>query len=130
MDNYSQLSHTHFQYKLWRNEVEMIKQETDFFLTIINEIPDTDDTAYKTEKETFINQFHHFQRFATHVLEELDNAEKNLAESVVNHKTLDKEQKLDQKYLREEVDYFEQDYREVKSKFRNFVALSDALPVD
>ena len=129
MNKYSQLSHTHFQYRIWRNELELMQKETDFFLSIVEEIATLDDTS-KTEQNWFINQFHHFQRLIKQIQEELGRVEKELAAGVLQNNILDKEQKLDHQYLKDEMDYFEQDYRSVKAKFRTFIANSESIGID
>ncbi|GAB3519909.1 hypothetical protein [Emticicia fontis] len=130
MDKYSQLSHTHFQYRLWRNELALMQQETDFFLTIVEEIPTLENKARETEQGWFINQFHHFQRLIKQIKVELNSVENGLAQGVLQDNILDKEQKLDFQYLKEEMDYFEQDYRSVKTKFRAFIANSETIGID
>jgi hypothetical protein len=130
MNKYSQLSHTHFQNRIWRNELEMMQKETDFFLNIVEEIGKLEDTARNKEQEWFINQFHHFQRLIKQLTGELQSIEKGLADGVLNEKILDKEQRLDQQYFKEEMDYFEQDYREVKNRFRKFIANAETIGID
>jgi hypothetical protein len=130
MNKYSQLSHTHFQNRIWRNELEMMQKETDFFLNIVEEIGKLEDTARSKEQEWFINQFHHFQRLIKQLTGELQSIEKGLADGVLNDKILDKEQRSDQQYFKEEMDYFEQDYREVKNRFRAFIANSETIGID
>ncbi|MCU0324199.1 MAG: hypothetical protein MUF45_02960 [Spirosomaceae bacterium] len=119
MNKYSQLSHAHFEHRLWKNELEMIAQETDFFLSVVEDMPLG---VPNLEKEYFINQFHHFQRLIKRLLQELATLQKTVAEGVLDENILDSEQKLDHKYMREEMDYFEQDYKAVKKKFRGFIA--------
>lgn len=130
MNKYSELSHTHFQYRLWRNELEMMQKETDFFLSIVEEIAALGENTRKVEQNWFINQFHHFQRLVKQIQEELRSVEKGLAEGVLHDNILDKEQKLDFQYLKEEMDYFEQDYRSVKSKFKTFISNSESIGID
>ncbi|RFS18197.1 hypothetical protein D0T08_02830 [Emticicia sp. C21] len=107
----------------------MMQKETDFFLSIIEEIAALEKTTGKTEQNWFINQFHHFQRLIKQIQEELRSVEKGVAEGVLHDNILDKEQKLDFQYLKEEMDYFEQDYRSVKSKFRTFIANSETIGI-
>ncbi|MBA4848894.1 hypothetical protein [Emticicia sp. BO119] len=130
MNKFSQLNRTHFQYRIWRNELELMQQETDFFLSVIEEIASLEDNAAKTEQNWFINQFHHFQRLIKQLKGELSSVEKGLAEGVLHDRILDKEQRLDHQYLKEEMDYFEQDYRSVKTKFRTFIANSETIGID
>jgi hypothetical protein len=108
----------------------MMQKETDFFLGIIEEITALGDKSRQTEQNWFINQFHHFQRLVKQLQGELSSVEKGLAEGVLNDNILDKEQKLDFQYLKEEMDYFEQDYRSVKSKFRTFISNSESIGID
>lgn len=130
MNKYSQLSHTHFQYRIWRNELEMMQKETDFFLGVIEEITAGQEPAPQSEQGWFINQFHHFQRLIKQLQGELSGIEKALAEGALQDRGLDKEQKLDHQYFKEEMDYFEQDYRSVKNKFRAFIAQSEPEKVN
>lgn len=124
MNKYSQLSHAHFEHRLWKNEIEMIAQETDFFLGVVEDMPLD---AGNLEKGYFVNQFHHFQRLTKRLLQELAMLQKMVAEGVLDENILDNEQKLDHQYMREEMDYFEQDYKAVKKKFRDFVAAQPVL---
>ena len=130
MNKYSELSHTHFQNRIWRNELEMMQKETDFFLGVIEEIDTLSNADKKAEHDWFINQFHHFQRLTKQLHVELAGIEKGLAEGVLQDNVLDKEQKLDHNYFKEQMDYFEQDYRSVKGKFRTFIANSDTIGID
>lgn len=130
MNKHLQLSHTHFQHRIWRNELELMQQETGFFLRIIEEIEKLSDNTKETEQNWFINQFHHFQRLIRQLKGELSSVEKGLAEGVLHGKILNKEQRLDHQYLKEEMDYFEQDYRSVKTKFRTFIANSETIRID
>ena len=119
-----QLSHAHFEHKLWRNELELANQESTFFLNVLNEY------KVKTLRHShnslivaeFVKQFHHFQRLTKRLLEELSVIEKEVAQGVLDDNVLDSEQKKDHNYLKEEMKYFEYNYREEKSNFRNFIA--------
>jgi hypothetical protein len=119
-----QLDHAHFEHRLWRNELDLVAQEATFFLKILEEY----------EKKTsnlpnnlvmigeFANQFHHYQRLTKRLLEELTVIEKEVSQGVLDDNVLDTEQKKDHQYLKEEMKYFESDYRETKRKFRDFIA--------
>ncbi|MFY7912228.1 MAG: hypothetical protein ACOVO2_21865 [Emticicia sp.] len=119
-----QLTHAHFEHKLWRNELELVAQEATFFLKTLDE--------YKTKTiaqshnslivAEFVKQFHHFQRLTKRLLEELSVIEKEVAQGVMSDNILDGEQRKDREYLDEEMKYFESDYRETKNRFRNFIA--------
>ncbi|UTA67142.1 MULTISPECIES: hypothetical protein [Emticicia] len=130
MKKYSELSHSHFQNRIWRNELEMMQKETDFFLTVVQEIDTLDNKELNNRQEWFINQFHHFERLIKQLSTELTDIEKGLAVGVQEDNILDKEQRLDQSYFRERMDYFEQDYRSVKARFRAFIANSDTEGID
>lgn len=119
-----QLSHAHFEHRLWKNELELVAQEATFFLKVL------DDYKIKTLGNShnallvaeFVNHFHHYQRLTKRLLSELGDVEKELAQGVLNNNILDTEQKKDHQYLSEEMKYFESDYRETKHKFRGFIA--------
>lgn len=123
-----QLSHAHFEHKLWRNELELASHESTFFLNVLNEY------KVKTLRHShnslvvaeFVKQFHHFQRLTKRLLEELSLIEKEIAQGVLADNVLDSEQKKDHNYLKEEMKYFEYNYREEKSSFRNFIANYEA----
>lgn len=119
-----QLSHAHFEHRLWKNELETVAQEATFFLKILDE--------YKTKTLSnshnslmvaeFVNQFHHYQRLINRLLSELAVIEAEIAQGVLNDNVFDIEQKKDHQYFSEEMKYFESDYRETKYKFRAFIA--------
>lgn len=123
-----QLSHAHFEHRLWKNELETVAQEATFFLKILDE--------YKTKTLTnshnslmvaeFVNQFHHYQRLIKRLLKELSVIEAEIAQGVLNDNIFDNEQKKDHQYFSEEMKYFESDYRETKYKFRAFIASYEA----
>ena len=130
MSKYYQLNHVHFQNRLWRNELEMIQHEVGFFLEIISEIPTDDGNLLNANKHAFISQFHHFQRLTQRLLEELDSLEKEIADGVLRDNILDKIQLLDHQYLKDEMDYLEEDYRTTKSKFKEFVVSANEPIID
>ncbi len=130
MTKYYQLSHAHFQNRLWRNELEMNQQEVEFFLKIIEELPIESEIFRGAEKKVFINQFHHFQRLIQKLLEEVSKFEKEIASGVLNDNIMDKEQRLDHQYLQEEMDYYEQDYRITKAKFKAFLVSVEEPIID
>jgi hypothetical protein len=123
-----QLSHAHFEHRLWKNELETVAQEATFFLKILDD--------YKTKTLTnshnslmvaeFVNQFHHYQRLINRLLQELGVIEAEIAHGVLNNNIFDNEQKKDHQYFSEEMKYFESDYRETKYKFRGFIASYEA----
>jgi hypothetical protein len=119
-----QLSHAHFEHRLWRNELETVAQEATFFSKILDEYKVK--TLYNSHNSLvvaeFVNQFHHYQRLTKRLLNELSVIEKELAQGVLNDNVFDGERKKDHQYLNEEMKYFESDYRETKFKFRNFIA--------
>ncbi|AFK01523.1 hypothetical protein Emtol_0369 [Emticicia oligotrophica DSM 17448] len=128
-----QLEHAHFEHKLWRNELELVSQEATFFLNIL------DDYKVKTNTQSqespvvaeLVKQFRHFQRLTKRLLEELSVIEKEVAEGVMSDNVLDSEQRKDRAYLNEEMKYFEADYREIKYRFRSFIANHEtAQPVN
>lgn len=124
----NQLSHAHFEHKLWRNELEMASQESTFFLNVLNEykVKTLSHSHNSLVVAEFVNQFHHFQRLTKRLLEELGVIEKEVAQGVLNDNVLDSEQRKDHDYLKEEMKYFEYNYREEKSNFRNFIASYEA----
>ncbi len=123
-EKYYQLSHVHFEQKLWKNELEMIQQEVDFFQNLLKTLEDEHLTATKHEQKIgeFFNLSHHYIRLIKRLFGELDNIEIEIAQGVLNENILDKEQRLDHQYFREQMDYLEQNYRIYKTNFRNFIA--------
>ncbi|WP_394993667.1 hypothetical protein [Emticicia sp.] len=119
-----QLNHAHFEHKLWRNKIETVAQESTFFLKILDEykIITLSNSKNSLLVAEFVNQFHHYQRLTKRLLLELTTIEKELAQGVLDDNIFDNEQKKDHQYLNEEMKYFEFDYRETKTKFRDFIA--------
>ena len=119
-----QLSHAHFEHRLWRNELETVALEATFFLKILDEykVKTLTNSHNSLVVAEFVNQFHHYQRLTKRLLAELSVIEKELAHGVLDDNIFDGEQKKDHQYLNEEMKYFESDYRETKFKFRNFIA--------
>jgi hypothetical protein len=123
-----QLSHAHFEHRLWKNELETVAQEATFFLKVLEE--------YKTRALSnshnslmvaeFVNQFHHYQRLINRLLQELGVIEAEIAQGVLDDNVFNNEQKKDHQYFSEEMKYFESDYRETKYKFRTFIASYEA----
>lgn len=120
----NQLSHAHFEHKLWRNEIELVSQEATFFLKVLNDykVKTISHSHNSLVVAEFVKQFHHFQRLTKRLLEELNLIEKEIAQGVLSENILDNEQKKDHEYMKEEMKYFEYDYRETKASFRNFIA--------
>jgi hypothetical protein len=130
MTKYYQLTHVHFQNRLWRNELETIQHEVEFFLEIVDEMPTDDSTSLNANKQSFRGQFHHFQRLTLRLMDELQTLEKEIAEGVLNDNILDNIQNLDHEYLKEEMDYLEEDYRIAKKKFKEFVVAVNEPIID
>ncbi len=125
-----QLTHAHFEHKLWRNELELVSQEATFFLKTLDEykiktISQSHDSLVVAE---FVKQFRHFQRLTKRLLEELSVIEKEVAQGAKEDNILDGEQRKDRAYLNEEMKYFESDYRETKFSFRSFIATYEPAP--
>jgi hypothetical protein len=125
-DKLKQLSHVHFEQQLWHKELEMIENESIFFLKLLETLQTEQLIASKNEKTVgeYLNRIHHFQRITKRLSEELHSIEKEMAEGVIQDNVLDKEQRLDHQYFREEMDYLEQDYRNFKSNLKTFIATS------
>ncbi|WP_435355643.1 hypothetical protein [Emticicia sp. SJ17W-69] len=126
-----QLNHAHFEHKLWRNELESIAQESNFFLKILDEykILTLNNSHQSLIVAEFVNQFHHYQRLINRLIQELSAIERELAQGVLNDKLFDSELKKDHQYLNEEMIYFESDYRATKVKFREFIASQEEVPI-
>lgn len=123
-DKFNQLSHVHFEQQLWHKEIEMISHEVSFFDGLLGTLKQEHLIVEKHDKtiSEFFGQIHHFQRLTKRLTEELNSIEKDMAEGVEQDNILDKEQKLDHKYFREEMDYLDQNYRAFKASFKKFIA--------
>jgi hypothetical protein len=124
-----QLSHAHFEHRLWRNELELAAQEVTFFLKIIEEYKlKTAEKLVKFAKiSEFVAEFHHYQRLTKRLLEDLIIIEKEMSQGVLDDNVFDTEQKKNHQYLNEEMKSFEADYRKSKKAFRDFIASYEIL---
>jgi hypothetical protein len=124
IEKYTELSRVHFEQRLWQNELEMIQIEVGFFQDLLKDLEEANQIAAKNQAKVgeFFNHIHHFQRLTKKLLEEKDLIEFEIAEGVLHDIILDKNQRLDHKYFRSEMDYLEQNYRIFKTNFKNFIA--------
>jgi hypothetical protein len=123
-DKYDQLNRVHFEQRLWQNELELMQLEVGFFQDLLKDLEDGHQIAAKNQQKVgeFFNHIHHFQRLIKKLLEEKDVIELEMAVGVLHDMVLDREQRLDHKYFRSEMDYLEQNYRIFKTNFKNFIA--------
>ncbi|CAH0995492.1 hypothetical protein EMA8858_01615 [Emticicia aquatica] len=119
-----QLTHAYFEHKIWRNELELARQEASFFLKILDEykVKTLSQPHNSLVVAEFVNQFHHFQRLVKRLLLEMQGIDKEMAQGVISDNIFDKDQKKDHLYFNDEMKYFETDYRETKYRFRRFIA--------
>ncbi len=120
----SQVARVHFEHRLWKNELEAAQQETEFFQNILQELKTRTihDTPNSLKVASFCKQFQHYERLIQRLLTEIQNIEKEIAESYSVGVFYGKEQKKDHQYLTEEMKYFEFDYRENKNTFKQFIS--------
>ncbi len=123
-EKFSQLSRVHFEQRLWQNELEMIQHEVGFFQDLLKNLEDENSIAEKNQQKVgeFFNHINHFLRLVKRLFEEKDVIETEMATGVMSDNILDKEQRLDHQYFRQEMDYLEQNYRIFKTNFKTFIA--------
>lgn len=109
------LQDMHFEHMLWQNELEFTRRELAIFERFL---ANKEGAIPKERVNTMMSQVHHFIRLATKILDEITFNEKQLC---LDKKTCG-EVSEDYRYLREEMFYFEQNYRQFKKEFRAFAA--------
>lgn len=109
------LQNMHFEHMLWQNELEFTRREIAIFERFL---ANKEGSISPERVNSMMSQLHHFMRLATKILDEITSNEKQLC---LDEKTCG-DAKDDYRYLREEMFYFEQNYRQFKKEFRAFAA--------
>jgi hypothetical protein len=105
----------HFEHMLWQNELEFNRRELAIFERFL---VNREGIILRERLNGMISQLHHFVRLATKILDEITSNEKQMC---LDKKTCG-EVGEDYRYLREEMFYYEQNYRQFKKEFRAFAA--------
>lgn len=128
-DKMSQLSHVHLLQRIWKNELETIQIEIDYFLSVIEDLRKHAGISEgkKTDLLVFNDQFYHYKRLIVSILIEIKQVDLELARGVLDDDILNKESKKDHQYLKGEMDYFDDDYHQVKKNFKEFLKDSKIL---
>ena len=123
-EKYRHLTDMHLLNRLWRNDLEVALHEVNLWKILLNSlnadldpVPSTHDKTWKTE----LGQLHHFRRLIKRLLEEVQDLDNQLAAGVRVDYVLDADTRLNNKYLREEMDRFHSDFRAFKTEIRQYV---------
>jgi hypothetical protein len=128
-DKMNQLSHVHLLQRLWKNGLETVQLEIDYFLSIIEDLRKHKNISEGTKVDllSFNDQFYHYKRLITKILAEIKQVDLELANGVLNDDILNEESKKDHQYLKGEMDYFDYDFLQVKKSFKDFIKNSKIL---
>jgi hypothetical protein len=128
-DKMNQLSHVHLLQKIWKNELETIQIEINYFLDLIEDLRKHKGVSEGTKVDllSFNDQFYHYKRLIYKILTEVKQVDSELANGVLNDDILNTESKKDHQYLKGEMDYFEYDFHQVKKNFKEFIKNSKIL---
>jgi hypothetical protein len=128
-DKMNQLSHVHLLQKIWKNELETIQIEINYFLDLIEDLRKHKGVSEGTKVDllSFTDQFYHYKRLIYKILTEVKQVDSELANGVLNDDILNTESKKDHQYLKGEMDYFEYDFHQVKKNFKEFIKNSKIL---
>jgi hypothetical protein len=122
-DKMNQLSHVHLLQRIWKNGLETVQLEIDYFLSVIEELSKNNHISEETKVDllSYNEQFYHYKRLIIKILEEIKQVDLELANGVLNDDILNDESKKDHQYLKGEMDYFDYDFLQVKKSFKDFV---------
>jgi hypothetical protein len=128
-DKMNQLSHVHLLQRIWKNELETIQIEINYFLDVIEDLRKHKGVSEGTKVDllSFNDQFYHYKRLIYKILTEVKQVDSELANGVWNDDILNAESKKDHQYLKGEMDYFEYDFHQVKKNFKEFIKNSKIL---
>lgn len=122
-EKYSQLSEVHLLQRIWRNELELAAQEVTFWENLLGTLGEglapgvTDAGTWQAE----VNQLRQFGRLIKRLLDELHAIDGEVADGVRSGHVLDRETRLDHRYLRQEMDSFHTDFRAFRTEIRTYM---------
>ena len=119
-EKYRQLIDVHVLHQIWTSELQLALQEVDFWeklLGTLNEGLDptiTDEKSWRNE----LSQLHHFRRLATRLLDEIRLINAEVADGVRTNSVLNRENRLDHRYLWMEMVSFSAGFRTFRAGIR------------
>ncbi|UFH57104.1 hypothetical protein [Spirosoma sp. KNUC1025] len=129
-DKYHQLNEVHLLQRIWRSELELALQQVTFWEELLGSLDENLDANKTTFDDTWqmeLGQLHHFRRLIKRLQEDLQSLDEQVALGVRTDHVLDKETRLNQQYLREEMDSFHADFRTFKNGVRRYIAAEPAF---
>lgn len=126
-DKYRQLSDIQLLHRIWRSELDLALQEVNFWEDLLGALNENLDPVTTETWQMELGQLHHFRRLIKRLQEEMRDLDKAIATGVLFDKVLDTDTRLDQQYLREEMDSFHADFRAFKTEIRKYIASEPAF---
>ncbi|XWW48181.1 hypothetical protein JYG30_12405 [Fibrella sp. USSR17] len=120
---YHKLTDVRLLHRIWHNELELAQHEVIFWKDLLGTLSEVTHPK-EANAQTWqleIDQLHHFKRLTTRLLDEIATVDQQLAMGVRSNHVLDKETRIDHRYLREEMDSFHADFRTFKATIRQYV---------
>jgi DNA repair exonuclease SbcCD ATPase subunit len=114
---------SHLEHKLWMNELEFYREEITILEKYLSEIEQKNTKENVVQLvEFYHNQFERFKQRIDELEEAVNVAEKLLTVYMEAHETIDTSQVnvADQDLMRNKIDSFKDDYRELKNRFIRF----------
>ncbi|GAB4026356.1 hypothetical protein [Spirosoma gilvum] len=128
-EKYHQLTDVNLLHRIWRSELELSLQEVNFWEDLLGTLNENmDPTSTPTDTwQTELSQLHHFRRLIKRLLNDIQETSEQVALGVRFDQVLDKETRLNQQYLREEMDSFHGDFRVFKHEIRQYISAQPAF---
>ncbi|TDB65205.1 hypothetical protein [Arundinibacter roseus] len=119
METMKTIKNMHFEHMLWQNQLEFNRRELAIFERFLTQ---REEKILPHKRAELVGELHHFVRLVNNLLAEISSNEKLMCMEVRAEPVPKNELKEDFKYLREEMFYYDQNYRQFKKDFRSFAA--------
>lgn len=117
------IEQSHLEHRVWMNELEFYREEMTIFENHLAEVANKNTGEEPSLKaDEFRNQFLRFKQRIDELEYEINEAEQNLAIYLKEDTTIDYNQVNvgDQQKMRDEINDFKRDYRELKNRFMQY----------
>ena len=117
------LEQFHHENMTWVRSLDFFKQENNFLKNRLSEVVDvTSDKTFLAQAEHFQNQFIIKDEFVDELKHDVNEQEKMLMEKYKKNGTeIDEPAIKRQKYIREQMEYLEKDFTNLRNEFNNYL---------
>ena len=121
----NKLDQFHHENMTWVRSLDFFKQENNYLKNRLSEVVDnTSDRSFLAQAEHFQNQFIIKDEFVDELKHDVNEQEKILTDRYIKTgNMLDEPVLLQQKNLREQMEYLEKDFTNLRNEFNNYLTL-------